>query len=84
MSLISRIPRDFYKLFTSKYTEYYMAFLVAIYGAMEQSYSVLGLTEKACRAVMNEQIASEALLWDGRIMMKKACSSPGRIWHLSV
>lgn len=65
MSLISRIPRDFYKLFTSKYTEYYMAFLVAIYGAMEQSYSVLGLTEKECRAVMNEQIASEALLWDG-------------------
>ncbi len=65
MSLISRIPREFYKLFTSKYTEYYMAFLVAIYEAMEQSYSVLGLTEKECRAVMNEKIAAEAILWDG-------------------
>ena len=46
MSLINRIPHEFYKLFTSKYTEYYMTFLVAIYDAMEQSYSVLGLTEK--------------------------------------
>ena len=64
MSLINRIPHDFYKLFTSKYTEYYMTFLVAIYDAMEQSYSVLGLTEKECRAVMNERIASAAILWD--------------------
>lgn len=65
MSLIEKIPRDFYKLFTSKYTEYYMAFLVAIYNAMEESYSVLGLTEKECRAVMNERIAAESILWDG-------------------
>ena len=64
MSLFSRIPNEFYKLFTSKYTEYYMAFLVAIYNAMDQSYSVLGLTEKECRAVMNERIASAAILWD--------------------
>ena len=64
MSLINRIPHDFYKLFTSKYTEYYMTFLVAIYDAMEQSYSVLGLTEKECRAVMNERIAAAAILWD--------------------
>lgn len=65
MSLITRIPHEFYKLFTSKYTEYYMAFLVAIYNAMEQSYSVLGLTEKECRAVINEKIASTTILWDG-------------------
>ena len=64
MSLINRIPHDFYKLFTSKYTEYYMTFLVGIYDAMEQSYSVLGLTEKECRAVMNEKIAAAAILWD--------------------
>ena len=64
MSLINRIPHEFYKLFTSKYTEYYMTFLVAIYDAMEQSYYVLGLTEKECRAVMNEKIAAAAILWD--------------------
>ena len=64
MSLINRIPHEFYKLFTSKYTEYYMTFLVAIYDAMEQSHSVLGLTEKECRAVMNEKIAAAAILWD--------------------
>ena len=34
MSLFNRIPGEFYKLFTSKYTEYYMTFLVAIYNAM--------------------------------------------------
>ena len=34
MSLINRIPHDFYKLFTSKYTEYYMTFLVAIYDVL--------------------------------------------------
>lgn len=64
MSLINKISHDFYKLFTSKYTEYYMTFLTAIYGAMEQSYSVLGLTEKECRAVMNEKIAGGVLLWE--------------------
>ena len=42
-----------------------MTFLVAIYDAMEQSYSVLGLTEKECRAVINEKIASTTILWDG-------------------
>lgn len=64
MSLNNRIPKDFYRLFASKYTEYYMVFLTAIYEAMEQSYSVLGLTEKECRAVINEKIAAAALLWD--------------------
>ena len=45
-----------------------MTFLVAIYNAMEQSYSVLGLTEKECHAVMNERIASAAILWDGCLL----------------
>ena len=30
----------------------------------DRSYSVFGLTEKECRAVMNEKIAAAALLWD--------------------
>ncbi len=64
MNLMSRIPRDFYKLFASKYTDYYMLFLAAIHEEMSLSYSVLGLTEKECRAVMNEKIASATLLWD--------------------
>ena len=41
-----------------------MLFLTAIYEEMSMSYSVLGLTEKECRAVMNEKIAAAALLWD--------------------
>ena len=65
MSLINRIPPGFYKLFTSKYTDQYISFLVAVWHAMEESYSVLGLTERECRAVMNERIASGAIFWDG-------------------
>lgn len=64
MSLMKKIPPNFYKLFASKYTDYYMMFLTAIYEAMSLSYSVLGLTEKECKAVMNEKIASATLLWD--------------------
>lgn len=64
MNLMSRIPRDFYKLFASKYTDCYMLFLAAIYEEMSLSYSVLGLTEKECRAVMNEKITEATLLWD--------------------
>lgn len=64
MNLMDRIPKDFYKLFSSKYRDYYISFLVAIYEEMSLSYSVLGLTERECRAVMNEKIATATLLWD--------------------
>lgn len=64
MSLMSKIPPDFYKLFASKYTADYMMYLAAIYEAMSLSYSVLGLTEKECKAVINEKIAASTLLWD--------------------
>lgn len=64
MNLMSRIPEGFYKLFASKYTDYYMMFLAAVHEEMSLSYSVLGLTEKECRAVMNEKIASATILWD--------------------
>ena len=52
---MERIPKDFYKLFSSKYTDYYMLFLTAIYEEMSLSYSVLGLTEKECRACRIER-----------------------------
>ena len=42
MNLMERLPADFFKLFTSKYTEYYIRFLAAIYEEMSLSYSVLG------------------------------------------
>lgn len=64
MNLIEKIPKGFYKLFSSKYIEYYMHFLVAIYEESGRSYSLLGLTEQECRAIMNEWIAEETLDWD--------------------
>lgn len=63
MNLMSKIPDGFYKVFASKYMEYYMQFLVAIYEASEKSYALLGLTEKECCAIMNEWIAAETLDW---------------------
>lgn len=64
MNLISKIPKDFYKLFASKYMDYYQQFLAAIYEESGRSYSLLGLTERECRMVMNEKIAAETLGWD--------------------
>ena len=37
MNLMERLPADFFKLFTSKYTEYYIRFLAAIYEEMSLS-----------------------------------------------
>lgn len=63
MNLISRIPKEFYKLFGSKYMDYYMIFLTAIYEESSSSYSALGLTEQECRAIINEKLASATIDW---------------------
>lgn len=63
MNLLERIPKDFYKLFGSKYMEYYITFLVAIYEESSRSYFALGLTEQECRAIINEQLASATIDW---------------------
>lgn len=63
MNLNSKIPKEFYKLFASKYMDYYQRFLVAIYEESGRSYSLLGLTERECCMVMNEQIAAETVAW---------------------
>lgn len=63
MNLIKKIPSEFYKLFASKYRLYYQKFLLAIYGEISKSYSLLGMTEEECKAIMNENIADMALEW---------------------
>jgi len=63
VNLINKIPPEFYKLFASKYRPYYQKFLLAIYGETSKSYSLLGLTEEECKAIMNENIADMALEW---------------------
>ncbi len=63
MKLIDQIPKSFYKLFASKYMDYYQLFLVDLYEASGRSYSLLGLTEAECKAVMNERIAETTLEW---------------------
>jgi len=63
MNLKNRIPKDFYKLFNSKYMEYYMAFLVNIYKENRQSYSTLGLTEEECQAIINEILPYYKVDW---------------------
>ena len=49
MKLVEKVPKDLYKIFGSKYMEFYMQFLVALYEESSQSYSLLGLTERECQ-----------------------------------
>lgn len=65
MNLNNKIPKEFYKLFASKYMDYYQQFLIAIYEESSRSYSLLGLTEMECRGIMNERIAAQTLDWSG-------------------
>ena len=74
MNLLERIPKDFYKLFGSKYMEYYITFLVAIYEESSRSYSALGLTEQECRAIINEQLASATIDWSVNVLTRKEVS----------
>ncbi|SHJ39882.1 Wadjet anti-phage system protein JetA family protein [Hespellia stercorisuis] len=63
MNLKSRMPRDFYRLFGSKYLDYYMVFLVAVYEESSRSYSTLGLTEQEVKSIINESLAGLKLDW---------------------
>ncbi len=63
MSLQSQIPPEFYKVFSSKYMDYYVRFLISLYQESSQSYSLLGLTEEECRSIINEQLAVMTLDW---------------------
>lgn len=60
---MDRIPKEFYKLFASKYMNYYIRFLVALYEESSNSYSVLGLTEEEGRTIINEQLAKTTIDW---------------------
>ena len=63
MSIKSRIPKDFYKLFNSKYMEYYQLVLLTLYEESGQSYSLLGLTEDECQDIINEEIVKFTMDW---------------------
>lgn len=63
MKLVDRIPKDLYKVFGSKYMEFYMQFLVALYEESSQSFSLLGLTERECQMIMNERLAKMTMDW---------------------
>lgn len=63
MSIQSKIPKSFYKLFNSKYMEYYQLVLTAIGQETAQSYSLLGMTEEECQEIINEKIAAFTMDW---------------------
>ena len=63
MSIKNRIPREFYKLFHSKYMDYYQMVLLKLYEESGQSYSLLGLTEEECQEIINEKIAAFTMDW---------------------
>lgn len=63
MSIKTRIPRQFYKLFASKYVEYYELILITLYEESGQSYSLLGLTEEECQDIISEKIGTFTMDW---------------------
>lgn len=63
MSIKTRIPKDFYRLFASKYMEYYQLILITLYEESAQSYSLLGLTEEECQEIINEKITTFTMDW---------------------
>lgn len=63
MNIKSRIPKNFYKIFNSKYLEYYQLVLMKLYEESGQVYSLLGLTEEECRDIIEEKIARFTLDW---------------------
>ena len=58
MTIKSRIPENFFRLFNSKYMDYYQLILISLYEESGQSYSILGLTEEECRDIIDEKIGS--------------------------
>lgn len=63
MSVKTRIPKAFYKLFGSKYVEYYQMILLTLYEESSQSYSLLGLTEEECQEIIYEKIGTFTMDW---------------------
>lgn len=63
MNLKSRIPKEFYKLFNSKYMDYYQMVLLSLYEESSQSYSLLGLTEEESQDIINEKISTFTMDW---------------------
>lgn len=58
MNIKSRIPKDFYRLFNSKYVEYFQRILIALYEQSASSYSLLGLTEEECQDTIELEISA--------------------------
>ena len=63
MNIKSRMPKDFYRLFNSKYMDYYQLILIRLYEESSQSYSLLGLTEEECQDIISEKIATFTMDW---------------------
>lgn len=63
MNINTRIPQNFYNLFNSKYLEFYQLILIALYEESANSYSLLGLTHRECRDIIDEKIAMSKMDW---------------------
>ena len=63
MSIKSRIPKDFYKLFNSKYIEYFQRILIVLYEQSASSYSLLGLTQGECQDTIEMEISTFTMDW---------------------
>lgn len=62
MVLKKKIPEDFYKLFRTKNRDAYMQIVSAIYEENDAAYSVLGLTQEECQALIGDVIAKARII----------------------
>ena len=80
MSIKNRIPKEFYKLFNSKYVEYFQRILIALYEQSASSYSLLGLTEEECQDTIEMEISTFTMDLVKVTWRKRENFSRGRIW----
>ncbi|MFR3404450.1 MAG: hypothetical protein ACLTUL_20560 [Blautia faecis] len=77
MSIKNRIPKEFYKLFNSKYVEYFQRILIALYEQSASSYSLLGLTEEECQDTIEMEISTFTMDFSQVTWRKRRTSHAG-------
>ena len=64
MILKDKIPENFYSLFRTRNTDYYMKMLIGLYEENNGLYTSLGLTFGQCRQIVMEILESQRMSWE--------------------
>ncbi len=67
MILKDKIPENFYSLFRTRNTDYYMKILIGLYEENNGLYTSLGLTFGQCRQIVMEILGSQRMSWEPEV-----------------